>query len=103
MVKFEGEKFEERKNSSHDEHREREIRDRCVRGCAEGEGAREGGGDFKAECVLHGCNGRCERDRINCFSPVRHHPFFRGLIEEQSFNFAEFTPPACIDRSSLIE
>lgn len=61
------------------------------------------GGDFKAECVLHGCNGQCERDRINCFSPVRHHPFFRGLIEEQSFNFAEFTPPACIDRSSLIE
>lgn len=64
---------------------------------------RERGGDFKAECVLHGCNGRCERDRINCFSPARHHPFFRGLIEEQSFNFAEFTPPACIDRSSPIE
>lgn len=46
MVKFEGEKFEERKNSSHGEHREREIRGRCVRGCAEGEGAREGGGRF---------------------------------------------------------
>lgn len=55
MVKFEGEKFEERKNSSHGEHREREIRDRCVRGCAEGEGGR--GAILKLNAFCTGATG----------------------------------------------
>lgn len=76
-----------------------------LRGCAKGsQGWKEPAAgergtilNLNAFCTVQ----RAMRTRsYQLFFPGEASSLFRGLIEEQSFNFAEFTPPACIDRSS---
>lgn len=78
---------------------------RVWRGCAKGRQGWKESAVGERGTILN-LNAFCTVQRVmrtrsyQLFFPGEASSLFRRLIEEQSFNFAEITPPACIDRSS---